>query len=79
MKVRLIDQPESQPGSALPWGGRGPGFKSRRPDELKTIGISFRSKVLAYFGGVLGIGSSLRKSERDLEMFQIGHKSRIGY
>ena len=27
----------AQSGSALPWGGRGPGFKSRRPDELKTV------------------------------------------
>ena len=28
----------AQSGSALPWGGRGPGFKSRRPDNLKTGG-----------------------------------------
>ena len=26
----------AQSGSALPWGGRGPGFKSRRPDNLKA-------------------------------------------
>ena len=24
----------AQSGSALPWGGRGPGFKSRRPDNF---------------------------------------------
>ncbi len=23
----------AQPGSALPWGGRGPGFKSRHSDQ----------------------------------------------
>ena len=28
----------AQPGSALPWGGRGPGFKSRRPDEFAVGG-----------------------------------------
>ena len=27
----------AQSGSALPWGGRGPGFKSRRPDELNPV------------------------------------------
>ena len=27
----------AQSGSALPWGGRGPGIKSRRPDELNTV------------------------------------------
>ena len=48
----------NRPESALPWGGRGPGFKSRRPDELKAIGISFRWKVLADIGDVLGMGSS---------------------
>ena len=24
----------AQSGSALPWGGRGPGFESRRPDDF---------------------------------------------
>ncbi len=24
----------AQSGSALPWGGRGPGFESRRPDKF---------------------------------------------
>jgi hypothetical protein len=27
----------AQPGSALPWGGRGPGFKSRHSDHLAVI------------------------------------------
>ena len=28
----LLIRAVAQSGSALPWGGRGPGFKSRRPD-----------------------------------------------
>src|SRR5207302_9534094 len=27
----------AQPGSALAWGARGPEFKSRRSDQLKTV------------------------------------------
>ena len=34
------------------------GRKSRRPDELKIIGILFSSKVLAGIWGVLEMGSS---------------------
>gem|GEM_PF-5449566 len=46
-----MDQPERQPGSALPWGGRGPRFKSRRPDELKgTLTSSDRPFSPDYWG-----------------------------
>ena len=39
----------AQSGSALPWGGRGPGFKSRRPDNFpnESLGVPRRSSRLA--------------------------------
>ena len=33
LRGRIVFRDVAQPGSALAWGARGRGFKSRRPDE----------------------------------------------
>ena len=41
-----VERAVAQPGSALPWGGRGPEFKSRRPEQY-IIYISALYYILA--------------------------------
>ena len=46
LRGRIVFRDVAQPGSALAWGARGRGFKSRRPDEKqrkgKPSGLPFR-------------------------------------
>lgn len=63
----------AQPGSALPWGGRGHGFKSRRPENLHLplllplILLALApAPAAALSKGIADAEPSLARSEHDL-------------
>ena len=71
----------AQSGSALPWGGRGPGFKSRRPDNFPKenggapISSSRRRKRI---GPGVGVRGPISRAKRNLIKPRSGIRDCVG-